>query len=424
MKIEEFIQTICDKIKYKPVRAEIKNELYEHIIEEKESYIKEGLTESEAEEKAIQNIGTPEEVSRGFNKIYKRKLDIKLLIIFVALIALNILLIVTNGKSRDVSYICTNTAYIAIGIIISIGIYFVNYKKLQKFALGIGILGIAISIINVILYNNQYSKLLENLHLNVLTLFINIIAFVLLLNNMQNYSRKKLAIFITYVAITLTLIFISNDVTSFIIMFVIYVALSTKEIFRSGIKKYKIINIISILALVLIALFNIFIAKPHLLNRIFEAGRGDYSVIEMRNRLTNSKMIGQSQIPKGENTEYLYENFSNYSFVYLIQQYGKIIGIGILILFGLLAVELIYICKKIKDDFGKNLIICISIFLFIQVLINLLSILGIAYIGNSNIPFITQNDASVVVYMMCIAIVLTIYGRKNLDGDMAMAIIK
>lgn len=424
MKIEEFIQTICDKIKYKPVRAEIKNELYEHIIEEKESYIKEGLTESEAEEKAIQNIGTPEEVSRGFNKIYKRKLDIKLLIIFVALIALNILLIVTNGKSRDVSYICTNTAYIAIGIIISIGIYFVNYKKLQKFALGIGILGIAISIINVILYNNQYSKLLENLHLNVLTLFINIIAFVLLLNNIQNYSRKKFAIFITYVAITLTLTYISNDVTSFIIMFVIYVVLSTKEIFRAGIKKYKIINIISILALVLIALFNIFIAKPHLLNRIFEAGRGAYSVIEMRNRLTNSKMIGQSQIPKGENTEYLYENFSNYSFVYLVQQYGKIIGIGILILFGLLAVELIYICKKIKDDFGKNLIICISIFLFMQVLINLLSILGIAYIGNSNIPFITQNDTSVVVYMMCIAIVLTIYGRKNLDGDMAMAIIK
>ena len=414
MKIEEFIQTICDKIKYKPVRAEIKNELYEHIIEEKENYIKEGLTESEAEEKAIQNIGTPEEVSRGFNKIYKRKLDIKLLIIFVALVAFNILLIVTNGKSRDARYICTNTAYIAIGIIISIGIYFINYKKLQKFALGIGILGIAISIINIILYNNQYSKLLENLHLNVLTVFINIIAFVLLLNNMQNYSRKKLAIFITYVAITLTLIFISNDVTSFIIMFVIYVALSTKEIFRSGIKKYKIINIISILALVLIALFNIFIAKPHLLNRIFEVGKGDYSVIEMKNRLTNSKMIGQSQIPKGENTEYLYENSSNYSFVYLAQQYGKIIGISILIVFGLLVAELIYICKEIKDELGKNLILCISIFLFVQVLINLLSILGIAYIGNSNIPFITQNDISIIIYMMCIAIILTIYSRKNL----------
>ena len=231
---------------------------------------------------------------------------------------------------------------------------------------------------------------------------------------MQNYSRKKLAIFITYVAITLTLIFISNDVTSFIIMFVIYVALSTKEIFRSGIKKYKIINIISILALVLIALFNIFIAKPHLLNRIFEVGKGDYSVIEMKNRLTNSKMIGQSQIPKGENTEYLYENSSNYSFVYLAQQYGKIIGISILIVFGLLVAELIYICKEIKDELGGNLILCISIFLFIQLLINLLSVLGIAYIGNSNIPFITQNDASVVVYMICIAIVLTIYSRKNL----------
>ena len=54
MQIKEFLNTVCEQIKYKPIRNSISEELENHIEESKENYIEEGMQEEEAEEKATQ----------------------------------------------------------------------------------------------------------------------------------------------------------------------------------------------------------------------------------------------------------------------------------------------------------------------------------------------------------------------------------
>ena len=53
MQIKEFLNTVCEQIKYKPIRNSISEELENHIEESKENYIEEGMQEEEAEEKAL-----------------------------------------------------------------------------------------------------------------------------------------------------------------------------------------------------------------------------------------------------------------------------------------------------------------------------------------------------------------------------------
>ena len=53
LQIKEFLNTVCEQIKYKPIRNSISEELENHIEESKENYIRDGLEEKEAEEKAI-----------------------------------------------------------------------------------------------------------------------------------------------------------------------------------------------------------------------------------------------------------------------------------------------------------------------------------------------------------------------------------
>ena len=84
--INIFINSVCDNIKYSYIKDDLRKELYEHIIEEKNSYIEDGIESEEAEQKAIKNMGKPEDISRDFNKIYKRKIDWKTLIIFLFLL--------------------------------------------------------------------------------------------------------------------------------------------------------------------------------------------------------------------------------------------------------------------------------------------------------------------------------------------------
>lgn len=86
LQIKEYLNKICEQIKYKPVREEILKEIEDHINDIKEDFIKDGANETTAEIKAINQMGNAEEIGRKLNKIHKPKLDWKLLIITFVLI--------------------------------------------------------------------------------------------------------------------------------------------------------------------------------------------------------------------------------------------------------------------------------------------------------------------------------------------------
>ena len=86
MLINEFLNNVCEKIKYKPIRNEISEELKNHIDEQKEVFIQSGIEENVAEEKAIENMGNAEELGKKLNKIHRPKLDWKLVLLILILL--------------------------------------------------------------------------------------------------------------------------------------------------------------------------------------------------------------------------------------------------------------------------------------------------------------------------------------------------
>lgn len=415
-KTNNFLNSVCNKIKYAPVRNTIKNELLEHILEEKQNYIANGMTNEEAEQKAISNMGTAEEISNEFNKIYKRQLDWKLLIILMALIGINILLTLTVAmqKNNDISYILRNGIYIFVGIAISIILYFTNYKIIKKYYIGIGILGLALSIIHLYLYSTNNFEILNDLHinLNIIAILAYIIAFASSINTLDIYNKRDLIITSVFTIFSLMLLYLSNDIISFYTLLTIYVILTAITVFRSNSKNFKKIMVAIILTILLFSTFTITIAQPHLLRRMIN---NDDELSIMHDRLDKSYLIGNANIPKDINTDYYYLEFSNYSFIFLIEHYGKIFGILVIAILALLSIKIILSYRVVNDKLGKLLIIGIGAFIFIQVLANLLTILGILNIGMTGIPFVTHNSANIIVYIISIALILSIYSRKNIN---------
>lgn len=99
LQIKEFLNTVCEQIKYKPIRNSISEELENHIEESKENYIEEGMQEEEAEEKAITQMGNAEEIGKNLNKIHKPKLNWKLLIILIVLLGFGFLVAFTRASN-------------------------------------------------------------------------------------------------------------------------------------------------------------------------------------------------------------------------------------------------------------------------------------------------------------------------------------
>ena len=88
MLIKEFLENVCNEIKYKPIREDISEELSLHIEEQKDEYIKKGFEERIAEEKAVSNMGEAQEIGKKLNKIHKPKFDWILTLLVAILIGL------------------------------------------------------------------------------------------------------------------------------------------------------------------------------------------------------------------------------------------------------------------------------------------------------------------------------------------------
>lgn len=59
MKIKQFLEIVTSKIRSKEAKAYVSEELTQHILRSKKLWLQKGINEMEAEEKAIQEMGSP-----------------------------------------------------------------------------------------------------------------------------------------------------------------------------------------------------------------------------------------------------------------------------------------------------------------------------------------------------------------------------
>lgn len=131
MHIKEFLNNVCEQIKYKPIRNEIAEELENHINEAKEDYMKHGNThEEEAEEKAIMQMGEPKKIGKKLNKIHKPQMNWQLLILTIILLEFGYLVSYVDGTDKWKINLIT----ILLTMIPCIVIYFLDYRKMKKYA--------------------------------------------------------------------------------------------------------------------------------------------------------------------------------------------------------------------------------------------------------------------------------------------------
>lgn len=136
---------------------------------------------------------------------------------------------------------------------------------------------------------------------------------------------------------------------------------------------------------------------------------------QLEERVSESKMFGKSELKEDSYLQYVYINYSSYSFIYLIENYGKILGISIIAILSLLLIKLAFNYQQTKDNYGKMLSIGIVCFLFIPIIMSFLTITNTVNFQSLNIPFIVHSDMNIIIYMISISLIMSIYSRKNIN---------
>lgn len=442
MDIKSFLNKVCEEIKYKPARKGISEELELHIQEIKEDFINKGINSDEAEEKAVSQMGIAEEIGKKLNKVHRPKFDWKLAILITILIGFGILVAILKEPSLRDTYILSTITYIIIGTILSIGIYFFDYRKLKSFSNLIYIIATIIMILSITVFNNTMGGGWH--YINIFGITINpvivsiplyIIAFVGFITNYNKNNNIKIQgeeisinkhfIKILFCTIlSLFLIIKVQSLTNAAILCMVYLVLGTIKIIQD--KEKVILKLSIIYGLILLSILMIFIlsfmGSPFRINRIVSSfnpeldpnGAG-YTGMLQKEILENAKLIGEADTPIVKTNDYIVSEDSNFTFIYLLGKTG-ILTVSLLIITLILTfMRLIINSKNIKDSYGKNLVIGLSTLFIIQSVSSVLMNINLGIKANINLPFVTYGAVYFIVNIVNIAIILSVYRRKDIN---------
>lgn len=434
----QFLDKVCQQIKYKNAHKHISQELQGHISELADKYIEEGMGKDQAIEKAVKQMGDPINIGENLNKTHRPKTEWSIigLVGMMVLIGGIVTFYIASDKVSMVNMLgfTRHLAHILLGIGICTFFYFFDYRKLERYSLYIFIGSIILLILNMkfgIRFNGiPYINLGRfNFTASSIALPLFLISFSGLANKWVTGSKKDILKLFGLGGLPIILLMAEPSFTSVLLLGIGFLVITTIGIadkqFNGNRKKFLLLiyGFISIFSL--LTLINIVFRKPYIKARLLmflnpnadPKGAG-YINIVLAKLLSTSKLFGKNSnlylFSEGRSILVLPEANTNFIFTYIISVFGWIMGIATLSIIILTIIRMFLATRKIKDQYGRYLANSITITFTIQALANILMNLGLFPLIGFALPFISYGGSNFVMNMALIGLMLGVYRRKDL----------
>ena len=415
MKRKYFLDAVRLQMKSEKAKKYIVKELDHHIASEKAYWLKKGLIDSEAEEKAVQQMGSPLLLGQQLNKIHRPKVDWWLLIIVSIIISLGFLPLLQDSFQTDTLVMIKKTMMTIIGLCFIIGLMFLDYTKLRKY--GWLFYGVALFIQFYLFFfvetlvNGSPILMLGPLSIeDTICLPFFWIGFACLLSNEKQTVSKTILLFaIPY--ILYLLLYNDHNALIYSVMVVVMIWINAKG-YRKRIKILAPISIILLGSLIYIWLF-----AENIHNRLmgyskpeqFTSDEGYFYLI-IKQQLQHLNWFGKSDMQL-----FLYEGHTDFVFLNLLAQYGLVLSFFIILILLLLISRLIAVSNMMKDSFGKLLTIGGIALITIELIYNIGMNFGYLPLAGMPLPFISYGLMPTLIHAIVIGVVLSAYRQKDLQ---------
>ncbi|MGI9541189.1 MAG: FtsW/RodA/SpoVE family cell cycle protein [Flavobacteriaceae bacterium] len=144
-----------------------------------------------------------------------------------------------------------------------------------------------------------------------------------------------------------------------------------------------------------------------------ESADGNYQIERAKTAIVTGKIFGVGA-GKSRMKNFLPQSSSDFIYAIIVEEFGLIGGIGLIILYLLLLFRIAVISFKAKDVFGKLVVIGLGIPIVFQAFINMGVALQILPVTGQTLPMISSGGTS--AWMTCIAmgIILSVSIKKEL----------
>lgn len=145
---------------------------------------------------------------------------------------------------------------------------------------------------------------------------------------------------------------------------------------------------------------------------------GGYISARMREMLAGAKFIGRGEL--GPNPYVIPDINTNYIMTYLIHRLGWVSFVIVTGIISLLIIHSFKLCNKQKSVLGKLISMAVLITFTMEVILYIITNLGLPVIGSLTLPFISYSGMSTIVNMFLIGIMLSVFKSGDAVKDILM----
>lgn len=410
-KVCEFLDSVCSKIRCREVRADIRDELSSHIDSLISEYKTEGMSDNDAENLAIKQMGSSEQLGIMLDAVHRPFTDIILFILLLIVAAFGIVGMYFCQTPELGSSFAHFLCFAAAGAAVLLCAYFFDYTLLEKFALPIYVVSVALCFFTALfsVRTNGRATFLTVFGITASAdIFIPLfcISFAGILSKLRTFGAKGLILAAAAAAFTFIPLFLMPSMRLIFIMCICYTLMLCFSYANTGLIKQKALRISIICAGGAIICF--FAAYPAVV-RYFAHGNS-YLGSAIKFRIENAAAFGAS----GAASYTLPSAATDFALVSFFARLGIVPGCILIAAIFALILRLITCAFKIKNPFGNILAAGAAAALSVQFIIGISVNLGIYPVCSAVIPFISYGGTSYISCMLLAGLILSARRRDNI----------
>ena len=429
-KITEYLDAVRQQIRWKKAQFSVLEEINNHITDQKNAFLSEGLNEEEATDKAIADMGDPIVVGEQLDRAHRPRPDWLLLVMTATMLifGLAIQFFVRSNSPLGTWMFQNQIVWVGIAILVMFGAYFLDFTIIGKYPKVIFFVLCAITLASYdFIGGNRWISMIY-----LLLLFPTAFAGVVYMMRNEGYGGLILCGVTFIIPVYLTMI-IGNVTVLFLLWtacLIILTAAVEKGWFNVGKLFATLILAIQTAVVLSTPFFMTMVGKEYIWNKMRvminpssdPIGYGYISVVIQR-LLSHSQFIGQGFPISGYGgysaSQLLPAANSDFLLTYLIYRFGWIVFIGIIAIFSAFIIRAIILCKKQKGVLGFLVSLAIISTFSVQFIVYITSNLGFWRLDPLSLPLISYGGRALVTNMFLIGFLLSVFRTGNLVRDKA-----
>lgn len=426
MSNKQFLQQVTSYIRSKEARDYVEEELQHHLLQSKQAWMNKGYSPKEAEQKSIAEMGSASQLGKSMDKIHRPKWDFWLISGVIMLIVVSFVPILTTdfnqqfGADMTRYFVEYKVVHIVLAIALMAMLMFIDYRKLQR--LSMLIYGVALMLLIVLLFmpniffNGEAMFKIGPILIRAWTVLpLLLVAFA---GFFTEYKLKGWQLTGLFILPLFFFMMLPNLTVTLLYIAVVAVLFSFSYFTRKA--KRNVFLVVGGIGLTVLA-YSVFayhyLLAPYQKVRIaaflhpeLYADSAGYMMLHLKTVLAAASWFGT------ETNYYVPEAHTDFVLVQLIQAYGYVAGISVIIVIFAIALRILWMVGTMPQSFGKLLVIAAVTLYCCQSIYSIFMVFGFLPLTGVPLPFISYGITPLLLNAFLIGLVLSVYRRKTYIG--------